>query len=109
MTKKLEANELWESTRMMLPELKERIVADNVETLNHCPPKPTIDEKEWESIMRILMESYGMRTTAQFRLYHPYEDCRVIGVVDRVDGYTRTFTVDGERFKLADIIGANAI
>lgn len=109
MTKKLEDNGLWESSRMMLPEHKKQIIADNHETLYRRPPKPTLDDQEWEHIMRVLMESFGMRTAAQFQLYHPYEECKVIGVVDRVDGYTRTFTVDGERFKLADIIGANAI
>lgn len=58
--------------------------------------------------MCVLLESFGMRTVAEIRLYHPHEECKVIGIIDRVDGYTRTFTVDGESFKLADIIGAEA-
>lgn len=70
---------------------------------------PEINVQEWEAIMRVLMESFGKRTMAQFYLYHPYEDCAVIGIVDRVDGYTRTFSVDGERFNIADIIGAETL
>jgi hypothetical protein len=67
------------------------------------------EEQEWEQIMRVLMESLGLQITANFRLYDPYEECAVIGVVERVDPYTRTFVVDGEQFKMADIIGANTV
>ncbi|TVX98747.1 YolD-like family protein [Cohnella terricola] len=71
--------------------------------------RPELDPQEWEGILRVLLESFGMQTVAQFRLYDPYEDCAAIGVVERVDPYTRTFTIDGERFKMSDIIGAEAL
>jgi hypothetical protein len=35
-----------------------------------------------------------------------YEDCEAIGIVDKVDPYSRTFWIDGERFNMADIVGA---
>lgn len=107
MSKKLENNGLWESSRMMLPEHKERIIAENLEFKHRRPTKPTLDEQQWEEIMRVLMASLGMRVAAQFKLYHEYEDCAAIGIVDKVDPYTRTFIIDGERFRMEDIIGAN--
>jgi hypothetical protein len=106
MAQKLEGNGMWESSRMMLPEHKERIITDNFETQHRRPPKPTLDEQEWEEIMRVLMESLGMRLPAKFTLYREYEDCEAIGIVEKVDPYTRTFIVDGEWFKIADIVGA---
>jgi hypothetical protein len=109
MTKKLEDNGLWESSRMMLPEHKLRIITDNYETQHKRSPKPTLDEQEWEQIMRVLMESLGLRISAQFRFYEEYEDCVAVGVVERVDPYLRKFSVDGEWFNMTDIIGAEAL
>ncbi|TFE26276.1 YolD-like family protein [Cohnella luojiensis] len=71
--------------------------------------RQVLDPREWEAIMRVLMESLGMQTAAKFHLNDPFEDCAVIGVVERVDPYNRTFTVDGERFKIEDIIGASEL
>jgi hypothetical protein len=109
MTKKLEENGLWEGSRIMLPEHKQAIIADTYKTLHQRPPKPILDEQEWEHIMRVLMESLGQRVSAHFQLYDEYEDSAAIGVVERVDPYTRTFIVDGERFKMSDIIRAELI
>lgn len=106
MSKELENNGLWESSRMMLQDHKQRIIAENFDFKHKRPLKPVLDEQEWEEIMRVLMESLGMRVVAHFQLYHEYEDCAAIGIVDKVDPYTRTFLIDGERFKMEDIIGA---
>lgn len=106
MAQKLQGNGLWESSRMMLPEQKERILQENFKFRNKRPPKPVLDEQEKEEIMRVLVQSLGMRDQARITLYHEFEDCAVIGVVDKIDPYTRTFIVDGERFKMEDIIGA---
>ncbi|QJD86563.1 YolD-like family protein [Cohnella herbarum] len=106
MSKKLEDSGLWESSRMMLTEYKERMIAENSDFKLKRSMKPVLDEQQWEEIMRVLMESLGMRVVAHFKLYHEYEDCAAIGIVDKVDPYTRTFLIDGERFKMEDIIGA---
>jgi hypothetical protein len=104
---KLEGNGLWESSRMMLPEHKERIIAENFEFKNKKLPRSTLDEQEWEQIIRVLMESLGTRVSAHFQLYDKYEESAVIGIVERVDPYRRLFSVDGEWFTMADIIGAD--
>lgn len=70
---------------------------------------PLLSKGERERIMRVLMESLGMRSNAEFRLFHAYEQCAAIGVVDRVDPYNRTFMIDGESFQIDDIIGASLI
>jgi hypothetical protein len=106
MRNNLEDNGLWESSRMMLPEHKERIIAGNFEFKHKRLPKPTLDEQAWEDIMRVLMESMGMRVSARFQLFHEYEDCAAIGIVDKIDPYKRTFLIDGEKFKMEDIIAA---
>jgi hypothetical protein len=105
MGQKLEGNGMWESSRMMLPEHKERIIADNFEMQYKRLAKPTLDDQEWEEIMRVLMESLGMRVPAKFTIYHEYGDCAAIGIVEKVDPYTRIFLIDGEWFKMADIVG----
>ncbi|WP_239613890.1 YolD-like family protein [Cohnella mopanensis] len=108
MKNKLDANGLWQ-TKFLLPEHKEALIRDSHHVENWRGNRPEIDPQERELIMRVLMESLGQQTVAQFRLYDPYEECAVIGIVERVDPYTRTFMVDGERFKMADIIGATAV
>jgi hypothetical protein len=106
---KLEENGLWESSRMMLPEHTERIIVENSEFKHKRLPRPTLDEQEWEQIMRVLMESLGTRVSAHFQLYDEYEDSAAIGIVERVDPYRRMFLVDGEWFKMSDIIGAEIL
>jgi len=70
--------------------------------------RPEISGETWDAIMRTLLESFVMQTEARFCLYDPYEECAAIGVVERIDPYERTFTIDGERFRIADLIGAGA-
>ena len=102
-------DDIWSASRMMLPEHKARIIArDNAEQ-NPRRERPSFDDQELEQFMQVLMESMGLRVPAEFKLYHEYEDCSAIGVVDRVDPYSRTFIIDGERFKVSDIIGAAII
>ncbi|MBO9600354.1 MAG: YolD-like family protein [Cohnella sp.] len=101
--------DIWSASRMMLPEHKERIIALNYAELNPRRERPVLDDQESEQIMQVLMESLGLRVTAEFKLFHEYEDLAVIGIVDRVDPYLRAFLVDGERFKVDDIIGASII
>jgi hypothetical protein len=77
--------------------------------MTKTPMKPTINEQEWEQIMRVLMESLGLHVPARFRLYDKYEDCVAIGVVESVDPYLRKFSVESEWFMMADIIGASLL
>lgn len=103
MTNKLNDNEQWKSKHA------EGTLERCYDVNNYRRERPDVDPQKWEDIMRVLMESLGMRTAARFHLYDPYEECVVVGIVERVDPYTRTFTVESDRFKMADIIGATAL
>jgi len=103
----LGGNERWKS-KFIIPEHDSALQSHFHHRDKFRGERPVLDEQEKEQIMRVLMESLGMRVTAEFQLYHKYEDLAVIGVVDRVDPYSRTFTVEGEQFQIADIIGAVA-
>ncbi|MFC5528254.1 YolD-like family protein [Cohnella yongneupensis] len=94
---------------MMLPEHKERIISLGKLILNPPRTRPILDEQESDEIMRVLMESLGLRILAEFKMFHEFEDCSAIGVVERVDPYSRRFIIDGEWFKVNDIIGASIV
>lgn len=78
---------------------------EHAETLSFI--KPCVDDKKKEQIMHSLLKSFGLRICAKFDLYHEYEECAAIGIVDKVDPYTRTFLIDGEQFYIEDIINAS--
>jgi hypothetical protein len=81
----------------------------NLRNRNQRLPKHDLDQFEQDNIMRVLVESIGLRSTVHLQLYHEFEDCAVIGVIDKIDPYTRKFLVDGEWFRIADIIKADRV
>lgn len=103
-SKKLTGNGLWESSRMMLPEHKVRILEhmrrENAKT------KPILDVDAVEDIERVISVSLAERTPITLTLFDRYEDLRVIGVVERIDALGRRIMVSGEWFRMADVIGA---
>ncbi|MDQ0114380.1 YolD-like family protein [Paenibacillus harenae] len=103
--KKLTGNGMWESSRMMLPEHKVEINAHAHE--RNRRKRIVLDEQEWEDISRVIGESLQQRTLVTIRLYHPFEDLMVEGVVDRIDQMRRRFMVDGEWFEIRDVEGAS--
>ncbi|MGI2294199.1 YolD-like family protein [Paenibacillus sp. GXUN7292] len=104
MSKKLQCNGLWESSRMMLPEHKATIISNN-EALKRRQ-RIELDEQEWEEISRVMALSLKTRNFAVIRMYHQYEDLQIVGIVDRIDQLAGQFLVDGEWFKINDIQGA---
>jgi len=101
MSLKLTGNGLWESSRMMLPEHKVRIQQQNHELKRR--ERIEIDNQEWQSISRMVCESMQLRHLITIRMYHPFEELQIIGIVDRVDTINNRFMVDGEWFLLLDI------
>ncbi|WP_143111583.1 YolD-like family protein [Paenibacillus sp. BC26] len=69
-------------------------------------PKPNLDQSDRDRIVDVLVESLGLHCTVHLRLYHEFEDCVVIGVIDKINPYTRLFLVDGEWFNIEDVIKA---
>jgi hypothetical protein len=103
MEKKLEGNGLWESSRMILPEHKEELQAWRRRRERRS--RPELDEQEKERIDAALNWSLRTRKPVTVRVYDPYEDQIVTGVVERVDRLLRRIRVDGEWFAIGDIIG----
>ncbi|MCA0754927.1 YolD-like family protein [Paenibacillus sp. N4] len=105
MAKKLSGNGFWESSRMMLPEHKARIIE-----LAHEQKKRQrieLDEQEWEDVSRAVAQSMQQRQPVKLRMFHELEELEVFGVVDRVDQLRGRFMVDGEWFAIQDIEGAS--
>jgi len=103
-------NLLWEASRMILPEHKERIRTRREEARRGGKrERPTLDEQEAERINKAIMRSLHERESIRLRMYDPLEECIVEGVVERVDQVSRRIRVDGEWFEVADIIGVERL
>jgi hypothetical protein len=69
--KKLEANGLWESSRMMLPQHKDASVRKptQIERLE----RSTLDDQEVEIISNVLFQSHRYQKVVRLTLYGEYE------------------------------------
>jgi hypothetical protein len=81
MSKKLEKNGLWESSRMMLPQHREAALRQKMETLR--TPRPTLDYQEIESISAILTQSQIYKKHIEITLYDEYQSRTLVGIVTR--------------------------
>lgn len=98
-------NVMWESSRMVLPEHVVKIVTWR-KTQNENE-RPTLAADEIEDIERKVTESLAHRVPIILRFYDEHEDLRVIGVVDRIDANGRRINIDGEWFRMVDVIGTD--
>lgn len=111
MTKKLEGNGLWESSRMMLPEHKERIRKWR-QDVERRREKPIPDEQAWEEWGRLLQESLQTSRFITITVFKPYEDLELTGQVHRFDqGMQRILFLHGQNtwVKFEDIIGVRSV
>jgi hypothetical protein len=101
-------NLLWESSRMMLPEHKERIVGHR-ESLKR-KERPVLDEQEMEELALKIGESLEAGRPVTLKLYGDFANREVAGVVTKVDpqaGRIRLRTATGDVWvKMRDVIGA---
>lgn len=101
MAGKLEGNGVWESSRMMLPE--------HVQALNDWAaeqqrmPRKQLADHELEQINRALQQSMSHRVPLCINLYDPFEQLRVVGVVESVSRLYGRFRVGDDWFPIADI------
>lgn len=79
MSRRLQGNGLWESSRIILPEFRERMLeSDNNQQRKE---KPILDGQETEQIEQALVISYNRRVPVELRVFDPFEDTRISGVV----------------------------
>lgn len=69
--------------------------------------RPELDPQETEYIAQIIANSHRERTPVNLRMYDEWDEPRVIGVVERVDSREARFMVDGEWFRVVDVLSAD--
>lgn len=95
MTKKLESNGLWESSRMMLPEHKEALIKNgegNDLARMKGPKRPTRDEFELEEIGERLAEAHQEESTVSLLVWN--WEVPVQGRIVTMDSRTKTVHVE---------------
>lgn len=108
--KKLEGNGLWEGSRMLMPEHKNRILDDPLN--EEVQSKPDLDPQELAEISQVLAQSLEDCSPITITLFGEYEDRSIHGIVMRVDQHLRQIKFRyGENWdwiKIEDIIGASS-
>lgn len=87
MSKKLEANGLFESSRMMLPEHKEAYVRHQQQLQKK--KRPQLDEHELEHLSGLIAESLQYSQEITLVLYGEFESLEYTGVVTKIDQQNR--------------------
>ncbi|WP_343855729.1 YolD-like family protein [Paenibacillus motobuensis] len=87
---------------MILPEHREAMLRALHEEKRR--ERPIFDEQFAEQIGRFLAETHRTKTPVNLRMFDPFDDVRVIGIIERLDTLNRRFMVDGEWFRVADIV-----
>ncbi|MGG4214327.1 YolD-like family protein [Paenibacillus sp. FSL L8-0638] len=107
MSKKLEGNDLWESSRIIIPEHKEaylRLMKDRQRR-----GKPELDDQEVQLIEQALIESYNTRQPITLVVFSPFGDEELTGVITSINTARREVKLfrgedDFSWIKLEDII-----
>ncbi len=111
MSKKLEKNGLWESSRMMLPEHREAIVGQNRSLMKR--EKPDLDEQGQEEIVRAIGLSMLLSKPITFVLFDEYEERDITGIATKINKENGTVKICGaggeEWIRFTDIICARQI
>lgn len=106
MGKKMEGNGLFASARMMLPEHIRAYNSHKHES--KVTDRPKLDEHEMEWIQRRIAQSAAEHVPITMHMFDPYEELRVVGIVQKIDKYTRKVWVDDDWFRLDDVIRVEA-
>ncbi|RUT48584.1 YolD-like family protein [Paenibacillus anaericanus] len=109
MSKKLQGNGLWESSRMMLPQHKEVIQESANEPKKR--KKPELDEQEIHRIEQVLAASFREHQTVTLHLFDEYRDVELSGIVTVVQTYRREIKLatgvdEWQWIRIGDILSA---
>ncbi|MEK5415277.1 YolD-like family protein [Paenibacillus sp. FSL L8-0708] len=106
--KKLEGNGLWEGSRMIMPEHKNRILDDSLN--EEVRSKPDLDPQALAEISQVLAQSLEDCSPITITLFGEYEDRSIHGIVMRVDRQLKQIKFhhddDWEWIKLEEVIEA---
>ncbi|OAB33855.1 YolD-like family protein [Paenibacillus glacialis] len=108
MSKKLNGNEMYESSRFIIPQHREAALRQAREISRR--EKPLLDEQEIHRIERVLIDSYNRRTFITITLFDPFDDVQMKGLVIVINTYLREiklwFEDEYNWIKMIDIIAA---
>lgn len=93
MSKKLEKNGMWESSRMMLPEHRETILEQNRSL--KIKVKPELEEQQQEEIARAISVSMWKSIPMTLVLFGEIQNRNVIGTAMKIDTATRRVRICG--------------
>ena len=107
MSRKLEGNGLWDSSRMMLPQHVTAILKH--QSQGEKRTRPVLDSQEYELISAAIGESFTDQKEITLILFNEITELEKSGVVvevDQVQGWLRVKTDEMvQRIYLRDIIG----
>ncbi|TBL77671.1 YolD-like family protein [Paenibacillus thalictri] len=83
MSKKLQGNGMWESSRMMLPEHREQIIRHKQEM--NLQPKPLLDEQKLDELSRQLFAAVAVKLEVTVTVFDRYGNQTVKGRIEKVD------------------------
>ena len=83
MSKKLQDNGLFESSRMMLPEHKEAFILHQQNLLKKA--RPQLDDQEKERLSRLMAESIQCRKKVMLIIFTEFDEVSLSGIVIKVD------------------------
>ncbi len=92
MSKKLERNGLWESSRMMLPDHKETYIAHQQQL--DKKKRPVLDEQEIEMISYLIAQSMLTGEEIMITVFEEFQEREIIGRVVKVDQQKREIKLD---------------
>lgn len=109
MSKKLQGNGLYESSRMIIPQHKEAAIKQMQEI--HRRIKPTLDEQQWGMVELALAQSFREHVTVTLQVFGPFENRELKGLVNTVNTFRKELKLyfpdgDWEWIKFEDIIAA---
>lgn len=96
------SNMIWESSRMIMPQHKEAAVRQQREELRK--QRMQLDNQEKEQIARFIQQAHKTRRAVKLRMYDPFNEVYVNGIIEQLDGITARLRIDGKWFYMKDII-----
>ncbi|WJH37093.1 YolD-like family protein [Paenibacillus sp. CC-CFT747] len=87
MGKKLVGNGIWEASRMMLPEHRERIITYRRDV--NIKEKPILDEQRIIELVRVISEAIFTDTKVSVTVFDEYENTVLIGCIDKIDTHNK--------------------
>ncbi|WP_019533672.1 YolD-like family protein [Paenibacillus ginsengihumi] len=108
MSKKLQGNGLFESSRMMLPEHKEAYIRHQQNLRKNA--RPQLDDQEMERISMLLSESMLCKKEVELALFKEFEISRLTGIITKIDRQRKSVRLAQENdyvwVQVADIMDA---